>query len=421
MNSKYVIKNKTIANFLVFAIIVFNIYAKPIGDIFGLPSFFFSAIPLVLLFATIAISGKINLNIGSNFKLYSVLLAITLLLHVLFRGVGTSAIIYLLYYVTFAVVLSVADEDAWKNVEKAIMLVALLMSIEVITKIPTLLASSLNLYNIRSYVILDKPVYSFMLGLGSIIGFFEVLKNKEWKLIKKVAIAAVTILFAILNVLVIQSKIFILGIVISALFTYFAARSKVKRTLRRSIIVIIVAVVAVILLYPSIIPDYIYVFINRYTGLFSSYVTERQTITYDTRDAITSYAIEIFKENPLLGVGFGNYSSYAAKNFSLGVTETESTVLNMLVEGGLLGFLSYVGFMISIFMGLWSKIKCRSNNYHLVEIFCVFIMLMVLSAGNDFYNISFWTIIAFAYAATRSGESYENVVSDYLSDDGNDL
>jgi len=77
--------------------------------------------------------------------------------------------------------------------------------------------------------------------------------------------------------------------------------------------------------------------------------------------------------------------------------------------------------MISIFMGLWSKIKCRSNNYHLVEIFCVFIMLMVLSAGNDFYNISFWTIIAFAYAATRSGESYENVVSDYLSDDGNDL
>ena len=58
--------------------------------------------------------------------------------------------------------------------------------------------------------------------------------------------------------------------------------------------------------------------------------------TFDMRKMITSYSIMLFLKSPLWGIGIGGFREQGGY---LGVTECESSYLDMLVEGGLLYFI----------------------------------------------------------------------------------
>ncbi len=397
------IKFNSIINTLIFAVIVINVYAKPFSEFLGISSVYVSAFPLVLLFIAFCGLRGPQFYFDRTLLIYTSILLIVFVTHFFTASRLMMDVKYLLYFVCFLMVISCANQGTWKSIEAATIILSIIMSLEVFSKLPFLIAQNINVYNVRKYVLLDKPVYSFVLGLGCICCYFIPLRNKQWGILKKIACFTMMIIFALVNFLVVQSKIFILGICVAGVFAVFFAKNNIKKTLFYTGMLLLILLVIAVLIDPSLIPGYIYTFINKYTGLFSSYVIQSQTVTYSVRSNITLYALSIFIEHPVFGIGYGNYELYAAQQVSLlnGAVETESTMLNMLVEGGLLGFLSFVGILAFIFFSLIKQIKYHKDSWILIELLFIVVYLTVLACGNDFYNIYFWTIMGFAYIACK--------------------
>ena len=112
---------------------------------------------------------------------------------------------------------------------------------------------------------------------------------------------------------------------------------------------------------------------------------------YDFRYAIWEDAFKIFKDNPIVGIGVGNYANYVSvhnpdqfwmsENDMIFYDHPESGYLKLLTEFGAVGFIAtFAFFLIPIYKGAMLFIKNKDMN----------ILLLIAALGS--WSIGFYTV-----------------------------
>ena len=105
-----------------------------------------------------------------------------------------------------------------------------------------------------------------------------------------------------------------------------------------------------------------------------SYMIDAST---NTRINMIKYGFEMFKSNPILGVGIGNYAYYGYHIYGLfAEVYSHNNYIEMLSNIGIVGFISYY-FYTSLYMYKVEKIS-EYFNWKRENIMCIFI------CNNDF-------------------------------------
>ena len=108
-------------------------------------------------------------------------------------------------------------------------------------------------------------------------------------------------------------------------------------------------------------------------------VAKKNMGTFEARELITAYCLILFLKSPLWGIGIGKYSEMGG---FMGITECESTYLDMLVEGGLLFFIPvFANIVIPLIYGIY-----RLKRGRVVSYVSVLSCIVVCFYWNDFLH-----------------------------------
>jgi O-antigen ligase len=116
-------------------------------------------------------------------------------------------------------------------------------------------------------------------------------------------------------------------------------------------------------------------------------------------------ALDVFREKPFLGWGPGAYNSFIYEHValnlsgSIGASSSHNTYLTMLVDGGLLVFLSFSGLIISFFIKANRAIRLtKTKSFERSTVWCMIgyiLLFLLLGLSNDlrdfiYLNVLFW-------------------------------
>ena len=402
-------------SFAVALTIFLNVYGAVLSKNYGIPSAVFTAIPLMLLFGCVCAFHNSKIRIDKNLKIFLIFNVVIFGIHLIFYGMGSNEIKYFLYICTFFVSLEIASEDGWKTIEDVLILVSLLLSLDALRYVPAMLAKGFRIYNVTSSTLLDKAVYTLVLTLTVVLLLVKLFENKSTQgKLKKTLYVILIIAYSVVNIVVVQSKLFVMTLCSTILILYFFSQGKSKKKVRSFVVVVAIGLIVLFYAFPDKIPDYIYVFLNRYTGAFGEKISTIQaynkyTVTYEMRNTIYNYALGLFFKHPVFGIGFGNYQLYAKQNATLlgGVTQTESSMMSLLVEGGILYVIMHAWLLIDMMLNLLRKCKEDTRDMRSLKMIVIIIAYLILNAGNDCFNVMYWMILGFIYKFSRR-TYYEN-------------
>ena len=200
-----------------------------------------------------------------------------------------------------------------------------------------------------------------------------------------------------INLFVIQSKSSLFTLVMAAIILFFTKKT-VRQWLKKKFIYILLGYFVVLLAFPSLAhPDDIRFGVNRFVGtkIFSTNYTrmeERMEVTYSVRDDVRELCFHIFRQNPFLGIGVGNFATYNKYSNSkvsfLG--EPESTWLSVITEGGLLYALCMILFFAANIYYAYRRARIDDNDVYAYRSLLVNICFCVMFVFNDFMDTLFW-------------------------------
>lgn len=166
-----------------------------------------------------------------------------------------------------------------------------------------------------------------------------------------------------------------LGFIVSIATMAFCLPRKLWQSITFSSIAIIIIG---ILWFSGIVPDSIQQRVLSSTEELFSFSDVRGVDITDVNYAIVERlahwqaAINMLRDNPWLGVGFGNYEvayeQYRLVNWKFPLGHAHNYYLNVLGEAGMIGFLFYVTMWISI---VWTTWRTRSHPDLLVRCICI--------------------------------------------------
>ena len=408
------LKYSTLFPITISILIVLNTFGAIIERLTGISSIVFTAIPDIVLFLLILIYKK---RIKGNLAVW-VMLSVSIfvsIIHVIFGGIILYETKYLLYIISFLAIITGYCESFWDAIEKTTYAMSLFLCIDALWAAPKAIATGYGLRVTLSFTMFDKSYYTSVLSLAWVFIFTKLLfskvdeqtsrfKNKS--MYRFLLILLLLILFYV-NGVIIASKMFLIEVILSFFITIIQAEGKQKRHLSLYLTMGIFILSMIVILSPSIIPEYIYVFLNRYLKVFGRYVNrisnlDRLSITYVTRAAIYRYCLELIKKNMFFGIGFGMYSQIGG-NLITHVSQTESSWINLLVEGGLFYFINHLLFVLYL---LWIAIKKNRavRDRHSYMVLLALFVYITINVFNDYYSSIYWVILGGVYSSSYSYE-----------------
>ena len=310
------------------------------------------------------------------------------------------------YIVLFVVVTSFANEKTFNLLKKVILFISFIAFIDALINIPQLVYSNMRLFNIRNYTMLDKTLYTIIFPLSVVI-LINGLSKYTSKYCKILAVIYSLSLISIMA-LVFESKMGLLALMVVALGEMIFLHNKFTKKIFRILIIMSVLIIFYYLFNINKIPDYIIALL----GFFDTSVKRVNAVyysTYNVRFEIISIVFKILEKNPLLGCGFDNYYQYVTQNnlqvLSLGISDVESAVFEMLAEGGIVYFTLNAWILLILFKRLIKNTKTTP------EYLGIFLCLMCLIWGNDYMNIIYWVILGILWNV--SGRYNETDVNAY--------
>lgn len=109
-------------------------------------------------------------------------------------------------------------------------------------------------------------------------------------------------------------------------------------------------------------------------------------------------ALTVFKENPITGIGINSIKEYYLANYSR-AAYVHNSFLEVLVEAGIIGFISYLLFWLSI---LVFSIKIMLLNKKAIFIFITLVaMFFQMNSLSLLYNEAFYFVIVLLYRYSR--------------------
>ena len=216
---------------------------------------------------------------------------------------------------------------------------------------------------------------------------------------------ALTILFLITMVLVNRkTEIIAIGIAIMFLFVSNLNYSSSYQKSRKVVILVVISTVLIAVLYFLYSID----LLGRY-GVFIERIVNN--IVYGSGKDISSgrlllwtAAFSLFLDNPIFGIGWGNYSEYVPNAVSVGgvneIHNVHNCYLQLLCETGIVGTAIFIVLILFIFFkmfqyGIELKNKKADSIYRVLMSSCLAYQLFFLvTAAIDptFYSLIFWCL-----------------------------
>lgn len=248
----------------------------------------------------------------------------------------------------------------------------------------------------RGEIFIDKAFLTSLFALSYFFCILDIFFNRDK--IFNIILFSVSVF---VNLFVVQSKTSLFALVIELLILYFffpIIRPVYNKYIKYLVIIGFLAFT----ILPSVpLPDDLTYGINRVLGfefLDESKLTRSYnnlSMTYDIRDDVRAYCFRLFLENPILGIGQGNFAilNQASSNDFNWLSETESSWLQILTEGGLFYFLTMIFLFFKPINDAYKKLKNEVGtkySYYYLMTFSFFIIFIVLFLFNDFSDSFFW-------------------------------
>ena len=227
-----------------------------------------------------------------------------------------------------------------------------------------------------------------------------------------------TVLIFVLSMLLISKRGFIIDTLICFLFLFFIERKakgklnislrKMKRIVSSIVLLIIIAIV----LYTCI--PLIRSAVN---GLLYKFYNDDSTLS--GRTYLYARALQLFKDNPVLGIGWGNFrgeSLYVLSKYSAKTYETHNVYLQLLCENGIIGLLSFLSATISVLVYTCKRlltsyrinaVSHRSEALRLSILLQMFFITYCMS-GNPLYDNIF--VITYYFGILMLGVNEEQAL-----------
>lgn len=387
--------------YILFYLFGINIFAEHLG-ILTLIKFF-----LIILFTFLLHRGEINRSVFAKKILQFSCLFV--FLQFIFVGYASfSGGVKLLINVTIFYLISKRKDSA-----------SMLDSVTNILKISTIISCAASiLVAVKEGVIsvtrgemIDKCMLTFLFSVSICFSLIDIVNRK------KVLFNSMVLLMALgCNMLLIQSKITFMSVLIFMVVYFINSNKKARTNLIKYAFIFLAIGIVVFSTYDLEIPLPMQFAVNKLLGfsLFdinvSSALEDHLSITYDTRNDIKDYCFGLFTDNPILGVGLGNYANIVSKSgkYFSDITDTESSWLGILCEGGIMYiFLMLYFFVKSIFTSI-RVYKVSNDNRALVSIY-FFIIYAFIMLGNDFLDSMFWILSAVMWSCLNN-KDYEKSI-----------
>jgi len=212
------------------------------------------------------------------------------------------------------------------------------------------------------------PGYPSVFTLSLLIPFFK----------KNILIGFICIFLVIANILSITRGAWVAMLVVLGYYVWFHIKSDKKNVLRVAGIILIV--ILVVISIPTVKNNIAKRLVNPH--LFFS------TSDY-TRSGMIKLCIDIFKENPITGIGSGNFATYVAENpyFYLGryleIPENmapHAFFLQLLAENGIFGFIAMAMIFLMLAKVLFEKkryLKYRDGKEYILGLRMFYLSFMI--------------------------------------------
>lgn len=150
-------------------------------------------------------------------------------------------------------------------------------------------------------------------------------------------------------------------------------------------------------------------FMPKATIVFDRFdMTSSNSINLSGRDKLWRYALEMFKQNPLLGMGLGSYNEYCNFNkYFVGQRNAHNIYYQLLAEIGILGltlFIYAVCKTIKVTINLIRKNDIINNKSDLfILVYSLFVQLIFILyglSGNTFFN--YFQLLAYFFFVSIS-------------------
>lgn len=400
------IKKKEIQGWWLVAYLLCYIFSN---GVFGADNAWISTlIKAVVILGLVLIQYKNNrsINIGTM-KLVVQLLLVLIVLQLFFIQNIVILKILGLNILTFYLLACRTSEDSLKYLSFGVKLCAIIASCSVVY----LSLAYGSFYYFRDESFIDKSYITAFYSMSYIYIFIDITYNKN-RLFN-----FITLLFLLLtNILIVQSKISLSALFIGIIAVYLFSNKEQKLKYRKFLSYCLVAILILVVIFPDItLPDEIKYAVN---FVFKSDIftversVERLNMTYDIRGDLWNYCIKnLFMTHPILGIGLGNFETYSkmSRTSWAGLPETESSLLSIITEGGIVYTIIMFFFFYFPINLVYKKIrKERKIEYLYVLLF--FTTYLVMIVGNDFLDSFFWCqaaiMIGTLYKTARNNNRY---------------
>lgn len=303
-------------------------------------------------------------------------------------GVWSSSIKLFLGVIIFGVFSVYGDEELLRIIISVVKLCAFLVSLNAIYWI--FLNGSFEFYRLNTW--LDKQFYTIYYALSYAFCLVDFINDRNKKL------NGLLFLFLLfINLALIQSKLSLFSIPFAFIMIWIKAGKKLRMKLSKALRFVLIIICTLLIIIPQyILPNEIKLAFNMLfsADIFNVDIVNNIDKTYLMRQVIRELCIELYFQNPIMGIGLGNIGNYLHKQDSLinEVGEAESSFFQIISEGGTV----YLIIMAFLFYMLSKKslkfINISHSNIVLYPILII-ITYIILFIGNDFIDLFFWIVI----------------------------
>lgn len=387
--------------YVLFYLFGINIFAEHLG-ILTLIKFF-----LIILFTLLLHRGEINRSVFAKkilqFSCLFVFLQFIFVGFASFSGGVKLLINVILFYLISKRKDSASMLDSVTNILKISTIISCAASI--------LVAVKEGVISVTRGEMIDKCMLTFLFSVSICFSLIDIVNRK------KVLFNSMVLLMALgCNMLLIQSKITFMSVLIFMVVYFINSNKKARTNLIKYASIFLAIGIVVFSTYDLEIPLPMQFAVNKLLGfsLFDINVSlaleDHLSITYDTRNDIKDYCFGLFTDNPIIGVGLGNYANIVSKSgkYFSDITDTESSWLGILCEGGILYIFLMLYFFVKSIITSIRVYKVTNDNRALVSIY-FFIIYAFIMLGNDFLDSMFWILSAVMWSCLNS-KDYEKSI-----------
>lgn len=326
----------------------------------------------------------------------------TIVLHIALFGDVSNELSMMLYFAIFLFVGLTAKKGDFDFVLKVVNAISIFMCGQAIYYFLYVIAHGWNTYNVRLFTTAPKEDYTFILAISFSFSLFELLFNTFCKK-KALFLCGVMFLDCFVNVVVMQSKTMILIIMALVAVAFFFCDRKMKKYIIAVLCAGLAVLVFIFIFYSELVPEYVFVFINKVTGLMGDKLARSSKIyegTYDQRSVIYAFSLDLFMHNFVSGVGFSRFAEYSSASsdaYVNAVVQTESGVVSAFVEGGIAFGAMYMC-LILVPGAASAYYSIKRDNPNCVKTVLMSLTIFLLALNNDTASITFWVLLSLHFS-----------------------